>query len=179
MSRTRAKAQFRSTKFAQYILPASWVHVKGRGGLLPGFVHVVDDHASFLRAIERRLKSAGYEVATYASAQHFWVSLPNESVPSCLLLDVHIPGFDGPALQSRLRDLGSTLPIIFLTGYPDIRTTVTTIKAGADDFLTKPVSSSELLRAVARAIEHHGVMISLRTKIEIGSLSFRDIDSAR
>lgn len=139
---------------------------------LRGFVHVVDDDASFLRATERRLKLAGYEVATYASAQQFVVSLPNESVPSCLLLDVHIPGFDGPALQSRLRDLGSTLPIIFLTGHPDIRTTVTTIKAGADDFLTKPVSSSTLLRAVERAIEHHGVMISLKTKVEMARSHF-------
>jgi FixJ family two-component response regulator len=100
------------------------------------------------------------------------VSLPNESVPSCLLLDVHIPGVDGAALQSMLRDLGSTLPIIFLTGYPDIRTTVTTIKAGADDFLTKPVSSSQLLRAVERAIEHHGVIISLKTKIEMARSHF-------
>jgi len=134
---------------------------------LPGFVHIVDDDASFLRATERRLKLAGYEVVTYASPQYFVVSLPNESIPSCLLLDVHIPGFDGPALQSRLRDLGSTLPIIFLTGYPDIRTTVRAIKAGADDFLTKPVSSSTLLRAVERAIEHHGVMISLKIKLEM------------
>jgi len=99
--------------------------------MLRGFVHVVDDDASFLRATERRLKLAGYEVATYASAQHFVVSLPNESVPSCLLLDVHIPGFDGPALQLRLRDLGSTLPIIFLTA--DIRTTVTTIPASYEN----------------------------------------------
>jgi FixJ family two-component response regulator len=134
---------------------------------LPGLVHIVDDDASFLRATERRLKLAGYEVATYPSAQHFVVSLPNESVPSCLLLDVRIPEFDGPALQSRLRDLGSTLPIIFLTGYADIRTTVKTIKAGAEDFLTKPVSSSQLLHAVERAIEHHGVMINLKTKLDM------------
>jgi FixJ family two-component response regulator len=135
----------------------------GSGAKVPGSVHVVDDDASFLRATERRLKLAGYEVATYASAQDFLVNLPSESVPSCLLLDVRIPGFGGPALQSRLRDLGSTLPIIFLTGYADIRTTVTTIKAGAEDFLAKPVSSSQLLRAVERAIEHHGVMSAKET----------------
>jgi len=132
----------------------------------------VDDDASFLRATERRLTLAGYEVATYPSAQHFLVSLPNESVPSCLLLDVRIPECDGPELQSRLRDLGSTLPIIFLTGHPNTRTTVTAIKAGADDFLTKPVSSSQLLRAVERAIEHHGVMISLKTKIDLVRANF-------
>ena len=60
--------------------------------------------------------------------------LPNESVPGCILLDVRIPGLSGPELQERLSELGSTLPIIFLTGYADVRTTVRTIKAGAEDF---------------------------------------------
>ena len=69
-----------------------------------------------------------------------WISLPSESVPGCILLDVRIPGLSGPELQKRLSELGSTLPIIFVTGYPDVRATVRAIKAGADDFLTKPVS---------------------------------------
>ena len=107
--------------------------------------------------MERRLKHAGYEVATYASAQHLLVNLPSESVPSCILLDVRIPGLSGPELQERLSELGSTLPIIFLTGYPDIPVTVQAIKAGADDFLTKPVSSDDLLQAIERAIAHHEV----------------------
>jgi FixJ family two-component response regulator len=102
--------------------------------------------------MERRLKHAGYEVATYAEAQHLLDRLPGESVLGCILLDVRIPGLSGPELQGRLSELGSTLPIIFLTGYPDIPTTVQAIKAGADDFLTKPVSSDELLQAVERAI---------------------------
>ena len=118
-------------------------------------VHIVDDDASFRAAMERRLKHAGYEVATYASALHLLVNLPTESVPSCILLDVRIPGLSGPELQERLSELGSTLPIIFLTGHPDVPTTVRTIKAGADDFLTKPVSSDDLLRAIERAIAHH------------------------
>ena len=67
---------------------------------MPGLVHVVDDDASFRTAIERRLKHAGYEVAAYASAQHLLDRLPSESVPSCILLDVQIPGLDGPALQA-------------------------------------------------------------------------------
>jgi FixJ family two-component response regulator len=104
-------------------------------------VHVVDDDASFRKAMERRLKHAGYEVATYPSAQHLLDNLPSEGVPGCILLDVQIPGLSGPELQERLIELGSTLPIVFLTGHPDIRTTVQTIKAGADDFLLKPVSS--------------------------------------
>ena len=87
---------------------------------LTGFVHVVDDDASFRKAIERRLKQAGYEVVTYPSALDLLVNLPTESIPSCILLDVRIPGLDGPGLQKRLAELGSTLPIIFLTGNPDI-----------------------------------------------------------
>ena len=122
---------------------------------MPGLVHVIDDDASFRRAMERRLKHAGYEVATYASAQHLLDRPPSESVPGCILLDVQIPELSGPELQERLSELGSTLPIIFLTGYPDVRTTVRTIKAGADDFLTKPVPSKELLPAVERAITRH------------------------
>jgi FixJ family two-component response regulator len=136
-------------------------------GLVPGFVHIVDDDAPFLRATERRLKHAGYEVATYASAQHLLDRLPSESLPSCVLLDVRIPELSGPELQERLTELGSTLPIIFLTGHPDIPTTVRTIKAGADDFLTKPVSSDDLLRAIARAIAHHEVTRGLKGKLDV------------
>ena len=119
------------------------------------FVHVVDDDASFLTAMERRLKHAGYDVATYPSGQDLLDRLPSESVLGCILLDVRIPGLSGPELQARLSELGSTLPIIFLTGYPDVPTTVRTIRAGAEDFLTKPVSADELLPAIERAIARH------------------------
>jgi FixJ family two-component response regulator len=134
---------------------------------LSGLVHIVDDDASFRTAMERRLKHAGYEVATYPSALHLLVNLPTESVPSCILLDVRIPGLSGPELQGRLNELGSTLPIIFLTGYADIATTVRTIKAGAADFLIKPVSSDDLLQAVERAIAHHEVIRGLKSKLEV------------
>ena len=133
---------------------------------MSGRVHIVDDDESFRKAIERHLKYAGYEVATYASAEHLLERLPSESVPGCIILDVRIPGLSGPELQERLSELGSTLPIIFLTGYPDIRTTVRAIKAGADDFLTKPVSSEELLQAVRRAIAHHEVTRGLKSKLD-------------
>jgi FixJ family two-component response regulator len=119
-----------------------------------GFVHIIDDDASFLTPMERRLKHAGYEVATYPSALHLLVNLPTESIPSCILLDVRIPGFDGPALQKRLGELGSTLPIIFFTGYLDIPVTVQAIKAGAADVLTKPVASDDLFRAIEMAFAH-------------------------
>ena len=134
---------------------------------MPGLVHIVDDDASFRTAIERRLRKAGYEVATYPSAQHLLYCLPSESELACILLDVRIPGLSGPELQARLSELGSTLPIVFLTGYPDVSTTVRTIKAGADDFLTKPVSSEELLRTVERAIAHHQATRGQRSRLDV------------
>ena len=136
---------------------------------MQGFVHIVDDNATFRKTIggrKRRLKQAGYEVATYPSALHLLVNLPAESIPSCILLDVRIPGFDGPALQTRLSELGSTLPIIFLTGDPDIRTTVRAIKAGADDFLTKPVASDDLFRAIEKAFAHHQTLRDLKDLLD-------------
>jgi FixJ family two-component response regulator len=117
--------------------------------------------------MERRLKRAGYEVAVYASAQPLLDRLPSESVPSCILLDVRIPELSGPELQERLSKLGSSLPIIFVSGHPDIPTTVRAIKAGADDFLTKPVPSDELLEAVERAIAHHEMTRGLKTKLDM------------
>lgn len=132
-----------------------------------GVVHVVDDDASFRTAIERRLKKAGYEVATYPSAQQLLDRLPDECSPSCILLDVRIPGLSGPELQGRLGKLGSTLPIVFLTGYADVPTTVLAIKAGADDVLTKPVSSDQLLRTIQRAMAHHVAMRDTKSKLDI------------
>ena len=132
-----------------------------------GIVHVVDDDASFRKAMERRLMQAGYEVSTYPSAQHLLDCLPSESVPGCILLDVRIPGLSGPELQERLSKLGLALPIIFLTGHPDIPATVRAIKAGADDFLTKPVSSDDLLGAIARAIALHKETRGLKSKLDV------------
>jgi FixJ family two-component response regulator len=147
--------------------------------IVTGFVHVVDDDASFRTAVERRLKKAGYEVATYASAQHLLDRLPGESELGCILLDVRIPGLSGPELQGRLNELGSTLPIVFLTGHPDVPTTVRTIKAGAEDFLTKPVSSEKLLQAIERALAHHEAARGLKSKLDmvrahIGTLTPRE-----
>lgn len=129
-------------------------------------IHVVDDDPSFRTAIGRRLRVAGYEVATYESAQQFLERLPQQGGPSCILLDVRIPGLTGPELQDRLSELGSTIPIVFLTGYADIPTTVHAIKAGAEDFLTKPVSEDRLLGAVERAIARHQAEGEERSKID-------------
>jgi FixJ family two-component response regulator len=133
---------------------------------MPRTVHIVDDDASFRTALERRMRKAGYEVATYASAQQLLDRMPVEGGPACILLDVKIPGLSGPDLQQRLFELGSTLPIIFLTGYADIRVTVRAIKAGAQDVLTKPVLSEQLLPAVERAMAHHETSRGLKAKLD-------------
>jgi RNA polymerase sigma factor (sigma-70 family) len=133
---------------------------------LPGIVHVVDDDASFRTAIQRLLEVAGYGVITYRSAQQLLDQRPDENAGGCILLDVRLPGLSGPELQSRLTELGSTLPIIFLTGYQDISTTVRAIKAGADNFLIKPVGAEELLRAIETAIARHETERALSGELE-------------
>jgi FixJ family two-component response regulator len=130
-----------------------------------GTIHIVDDDALLRTALERRLKKAGYEVATYPTAQQLLDRLPDDNGPSCILLDVRIPGLSGPELQEQLSELGSTLPIIFLSGYTDVRTTVKTIKAGAEDFLIKPVPSEQLLGAIERALAHHDSLHDTRQKL--------------
>jgi RNA polymerase sigma factor (sigma-70 family) len=134
---------------------------------LPGTIHIVDDDDSFRTAIERRLKKAGYEVATYHSAQQFLACLPDENDRGCILLDVRIPELSGPELQEKLGKLGSTLPIVFLSGYADVSTTVKTIKAGAEDFLTKPVSSEQLLGAIEKAMTHQEAVRGLKQKLDV------------
>ncbi|BBC01089.1 RNA polymerase sigma factor (sigma-70 family) [Bradyrhizobium japonicum] len=130
------------------------------------YVHIVDDDASFRTALERRLKLAGYRVATYASASELLGQLPDDEETGCILLDVRIPGMSGPDLQRRLNELGSTLPIVFLTGYADTATTVQAIKAGAEDFLTKPIASEQLIEAINRAAARHELARGRRTRLD-------------
>jgi RNA polymerase sigma factor (sigma-70 family) len=136
----------------------------GWEGKLPGLIHLVDDDASFRTAIERRLKLAGYDVRPYSSAQQMLDSLPGVEKPACILLDVQIPGLSGPELQSRLVELGSILPIVFVTGHADTPTTVRAIKAGAEDFLTKPVSSEQLIEAIERAMARYDSAYAQRSR---------------
>jgi RNA polymerase sigma factor (sigma-70 family) len=114
---------------------------------------------------------AGYDVMTYPSAFELLDRLPNESAPGCILLDVQIPGVSGPDLQDRLSQLGSTLPIVFLTGHADVPTTVRAIKAGAEDFLTKPVSSEQLLHAIGLAMARHAASREKRKGLD----AFREL----
>jgi FixJ family two-component response regulator len=91
-------------------------------------------------------------VALYESGEALLAQLPKDAGGNCILLDVRIPGLSGPELQVRLNDMGSHLPIVFLTGHGDISTTVQVIKAGAEDLLTKPIAKEELLAAIERGI---------------------------
>jgi RNA polymerase sigma factor (sigma-70 family) len=141
---------------------------------MPGLIHVVDDDASFRTAIERRLKLAGYDVAVYASAQQLLDQLPAVERPGCILLDVRIPGVSGPELQNRLIEFGSTVPIVFVTGHADTATTVRAIKAGAEDFLTKPVASEQLIDAIERALVRQEAARGQRSKLD----SFRSLLSS-
>ncbi|MHC2336499.1 response regulator transcription factor [Bradyrhizobium sp. USDA 4454] len=130
------------------------------------YVHIVDDDASFRAALERRLKLAGYRVAAYASARELLDRLPDDEKTGCILLDVRIPGISGPELQRRLNELGSTLPIVFLTGHADTATTVQAIKAGAEDFLTKPIASDQLIEAINRAVARHERALGQRNRLD-------------
>lgn len=131
-----------------------------------GVVHVVDDDASFRTSIKRRLKIAGYEVATYANAQQLLDNLPAETGPSCILLDVQIPGLTGPELQARLVEMGLRIPIIFLTGHGDIQISVKAIKAGAEEFLTKPVSTNLLIETIKQALSRHVVSMARTSRLD-------------
>ena len=121
-------------------------------------VHVVDDDESFRTSTARLLRALGYEVMVYESAQALLEQLPDDGGASCVLLDVQIPGVSGPELQSRLVELGSALPIVFITGHGDIPMTVQAIKAGAEDFLTKPVPKDKLIDAIERAVSRHRIV---------------------
>lgn len=117
-------------------------------------VHVVDDDAAFRKSTVRLLRACGYEVAEYGSAQEFLDAGP-EPRSGCILLDVRMPDMSGLQLQGRLAELESILPIVFLTGHGDVPTSVQAIKAGAEDFLSKPVSKNDLVDAVTRALARY------------------------
>lgn len=128
-------------------------------------VHVVDDDASFRTAISRVLKSCSYEVVVHTSANEFF-EMPPSMNRGCILLDVRMPGLDGLEVQNRLSNLGINLPIVFLTGYGDIATSVRAIKAGAEDFLSKPVAKKQLLDAIGRALVRYDEAHKRNSRLE-------------
>lgn len=114
-------------------------------------IHVIDDDDSVRKAVTRLLKAAGYHAQGYANAGEFLLA-PIPSGPGCIVMDVRMPGPSGLELHAALRKKESNLPVIFLTGHGDIPMSVQAMKAGAADFLTKPVQRQTLLAAVANAL---------------------------
>jgi FixJ family two-component response regulator len=115
-------------------------------------VFVVDDDVSVREALESLVRSAGFEVETFASAQGF-LDHRKADKPSCLVLDVRLPGLSGLDLQKRIIEANREIPIIFITGHGDVPTSVRAMKAGAVEFLTKPFSDQDLLDAIGQAIQ--------------------------
>jgi FixJ family two-component response regulator len=117
-----------------------------------GLVHIVDDDSAVRTSLSSLMRSVGYEALHYGSAAEFLQSeLP--PVPSCLLLDVRMPGTNGLDLQESLRKRGIFFPVVLMTGYADVQMSVRGLKAGALDFLTKPLRHQDVLDAVATAID--------------------------
>jgi FixJ family two-component response regulator len=116
-----------------------------------GTVFLLDDEPGMVKALTRLLRAEGFTVRGFTSAKAFLESYRAEDL-SCLVLDVAMPGLNGLELQERLTHAGILLPIVFLTGHGDIPMSVQAIKAGAVDFLTKPVNDAGLLRAVRAAL---------------------------
>ena len=115
-------------------------------------VFLVDDDASVRRALGRLIKSAGHNVQTFASAREFLGTKTGSEEAACLVLDVRMPGLTGMDLQRELQTVNRNVPIVFITGHGDIPMSVKAMKAGAVDFLSKPVKDTDLLRAIERAI---------------------------
>lgn len=115
-------------------------------------VFLVDDDASVLKALARLIQTAGLEVATFASPEELLDNY-DPNAPGCLILDLAMPGMNGIELQRLLSERECTLPIVFLTGAGSIALGVEAMKAGAADFLTKPVNADDLLQAIHKAID--------------------------
>ena len=127
-------------------------------------VFVVDDDISVRESLELLIRHEGFAVETFTSAQEF-IERPRASVPSCLVLDISLPGLNGLELQKRVAGERPDMPIIFITGYGNIPMTVQAMKAGAVEFLTKPFSDDVLLTAVRSALERSRILIGRETEL--------------
>ena len=141
-------------------------------------VFVVDDDVSVRESLELLIRFAGWQPETFESAQEF-LSRPRVLVPSCLILDVALPGLNGLDLQKLVSVERKDMPIIFITGYGDIPTTVEAMKGGAVEFLTKPFGDDMLLSAIERALERSKTALREETEVRelrdrYGSLSHRE-----
>jgi FixJ family two-component response regulator len=129
-------------------------------------VFVVDDDISVRESLELLIRCAGWHPETFASAQAF-LSRPRVLAPSCLVLDVSLPGLNGLDLQKRIAVDRIDMPIIFITGYGDVPTTVQAMKAGAVEFLTKPFGDDVLLNAIRHAIERSRAALGHEAEMQV------------
>jgi FixJ family two-component response regulator len=134
-------------------------------------VFIVDDDAAILKALSRRLRTKGYDTRSFSSSREF-LARHEADMPGCIVLDVSMPDLDGLELQHALSERGIHRPVIFMTGKGDIPTSVHAMKAGAIDFLTKPVDDQSLLAAIrnaeeidARLRQSRSEVLSLRTRM--------------
>lgn len=135
-----------------------------------GTVFVIDDDPSVRRALERQLRTAGFRVETFESAQDYVERAPQAAI-ACIVTDVRMPGMSGLDLQDSLAQAGRALPMVFISGHGDIPTTVRAMKGGAVNFLPKPFAEREILAAVAEALERSRAIE--RERREIGSVRAR------
>jgi FixJ family two-component response regulator len=141
-------------------------------------VFVVDDDVSVRESLELLIRCAGWQPETFASGQEF-LTRPHALVPSCLVLDVSLPGLNGLELQKRIAVERTDIPIIFVSGYADVPTTVQAMKAGAVEFLIKPFSDDVLLSAIRAALERSRMALSRGAEMRVlhdryASLSCRE-----
>ena len=128
-------------------------------------VFVVDDDVSVRESLELLIQNEGLQAETFASAKEF-LDRPRTALPSCLILDVSLPGLNGLDLQQQLASERNDMPIIFITGHGDIPMTVRAMKAGAVEFLTKPFSDEVLLNAIRQSLERSRVAVRREAQLE-------------
>ena len=128
-------------------------------------VFVVDDDISIRESLELLIRCEGWQPQLFATAQEF-LALPRVLAPSCLILDVSLPGLNGLDLQKQVAVERTEMPIIFITGYGDVPMTVRAMKAGAQEFLTKPFSDEVLLAAIRKALERSRIAVRHETEIQ-------------
>jgi len=141
-------------------------------------VFVVDDDVSVRESLELLIRYEGWHAEIFASANEF-LARPRAQVPSCLILDLSLPGLSGLDLQKRIASERTDMPIIFITGHGDVPSTVQAMKAGAVEFLTKPFTDGALLDAVRQALERSRVTLDREAELQqlrdcYASLSLRE-----
>jgi FixJ family two-component response regulator len=128
-------------------------------------VYLIDDEPEVLKALSRQLRTNGWRVRAFESAEVFLEHRDPRAV-ACLVLDVSLPGLDGIELQAKLHEMRETMPIVFLTGHGDIPMSVKAMRAGAANFLTKPVSATDLCAAIRQALDEEAIARDARAESE-------------